>query len=452
MNIKTKETYMIKFKLLIVLLLFAFKANHAMELITTFYPESSSERLGEYYHCLSKNLAHPLILNIHILYENQPKKLDPIFSHPKIKIIPINTRPSFAQIFKYANQFLVGKKTILANTDIFFDNSLFKLNYFPMANKFMCLTRYNLPTYTGKWNRHIESHDSWIFQAPINISIPDEIKLGTHGCDLILQRIACTTPGLEVSNPSLDIKSYHAHANDERNYSSSHRQDLDKYPRIKLPFSNLQLPNLSWGLVQSSAKIMLYAGNMQDAHPSYGKFACISLDKNNATHLLYDARHRIPLADNCVDVYQSEDVFEHIGYHYLDKIVNEIYRVLKPGGFCRISLPDYRCDILYDRSLKDEHGKILFDPQGGGKYVNGKVIDGGHLWFPKFELVRKSLEKTLFYTNGKVEFLHYYDTMGRSITKPIDYSVCHVKRTPDHDARVQNPYRAMSLVVDLFKS
>ena len=43
------------------------------------------------------------------------------------------------------------------------------------------------------------------------------------------------------------------------------------------------------------------------------------------------------------------------------------------------------------------------------------------------------------------------DEMGKGVTHPIDYSIGHVMRTPDHDERVKNPYRPMSLVVDCIK-
>ena len=52
---------------------------------------------------------------------------------------------------------------------------------------------------------------------------------------------------------------------------------------------------------------------------------------------------------------------------------------------------------------------------------------------------------------GKINYLHYYDNNNNSITNKIDYSKGYVRRTPDHDNRVKNPYRAMSIVVDCYK-
>ena len=43
------------------------------------------------------------------------------------------------------------------------------------------------------------------------------------------------------------------------------------------------------------------------------------------------------LLDNSVDIYQSEDVFEHIEYKkLLTNVFNEIYRVLKPEWIIKI--------------------------------------------------------------------------------------------------------------------
>lgn len=118
------------------------------------------------------------------------------------------------------------------------------------------------------------------------------------------------------------------------------------------------------------------------------------------------------------------------------------------GGVFRLALPDYRNDIMDMRSLKDEKGDILFDPNGGGSYKNGKVIKGGHLWFPKYETVKSLIENSLF---TKYEFLHYYNIDGSSITNSIDYSIGYIQRTPDHLEKAKRPYRALSIVVDMYK-
>lgn len=191
----------------------------------------------------------------------------------------------------------------------------------------------------------------------------------------------------------------------------------------------------------------LYAGNVP-MRQEYGKFTGLSLSISDERHIKHDIRDMHPFNDNSVYIYQAEDVFEHIEYHLLPAIINDIYRILVVGGIFRLSLPDYRCDILAERSLTDDSGNIFFDPGGGGNFKNGKVTGGGHLWFPFFETVMCLLSLSSF---NDVRFYHYYNVLGEPVVNPIDYKIGYIQRTPDHDPRVSSPYRPMSIVVDCFK-
>ncbi len=194
-------------------------------------------------------------------------------------------------------------------------------------------------------------------------------------------------------------------------------------------------------------RICLYAGDLPGM-PGYEKFVGLSLSQANRWHINHDLTKPYPLPDNCVEMFQSEDVFEHIDLDLLPAAITEIYRILKPGGLFRLGLPDYRCDVLMNRSIKGANGKVIFDPKGGGAFVNGKVVNAGHVWFPLIENVRELLAQAPFHN---LDFRHYYNEQGEAVMNPIDYSISHVKRTPDHDPRVQNPRRPMSLVVDCTK-
>ena len=203
--------------------------------------------------------------------------------------------------------------------------------------------------------------------------------------------------------------------------------------------------------IKNNKNIYLYAGDCINNKTNI-QFVGLSLENNNDTNIKHNVLNKMDINDNSVDIYQSEDVFEHIEYDKLCDVINEIYRVLKPGGLFRLSMPDYRCDVLYNRSEKNEKNEIIFDKGGGGDYdyENKKVINGGHVWFPKYELVKSLLDKTSFEQN-KINFLHYYDENNNSINKVIDYSKGHIERTPDNDIRVKYPYRTMSIVVDCYK-
>lgn len=202
-------------------------------------------------------------------------------------------------------------------------------------------------------------------------------------------------------------------------------------------FSDLKVKN----------EIHLYAGDISPIE-KYPGYIGLSLTTSDDHHIKHDITQPYPIEDMAIDRYQSEDVFEHIEYVQLPSVINEIHRVLKINGLFRLSLPDYRCDILYERTQKNEKGDLLFDPGGGGYFVDNKVVEGGHVWFPTYRMVKNLLKSTKF-TN--ITFLHYYDEDGRGITNKIDYTKGFVKRTPDNDNRVKYPYRPMSIVVDCVK-
>ena len=213
--------------------------------------------------------------------------------------------------------------------------------------------------------------------------------------------------------------------------------------KLKNEFSK----NANFDDLSKQSNIFLYAGDVPQ-NGLYKKFTGLSLSQANTQHIKFDVTQKLPLNDFCVDIYQSEDVFEHIELEKLPGVIDEIYRVLKPGGVFRLCLPDYGCDLLYDRTQKDEAGHFLFDPGGGGDFINNEVVNGGHVWFPLYATVKNLLEQTKFHD---IRFYHYYDESGQAVTNPIDYSIGHVKRTPDHDERVKDPYRPMSIVVDCIK-
>ena len=216
----------------------------------------------------------------------------------------------------------------------------------------------------------------------------------------------------------------------------------------KLRYINV-FNKLTFEKIKQRDFIFLYAGDIPFRKEYRIKgLVGLSIKRANYQTILHDVNKAYPLPDNSIDAYQAEDVFEHIEYDMLPSAINEIYRILKPGGYFRLSIPDYRFDIYNTRCLKDKDGNIIFDPDGGGYYENGVVCGGGHLWFPTYESTLALIKKTNFL---KYEFYHYYDTDGTPVVKKIDYSKGFVQRTPDNDERGRNPFRPMSIVVDLVK-
>ena len=105
-------------------------------------------------------------------------------------------------------------------------------------------------------------------------------------------------------------------------------------------------------------------------------------------------------------------------------VINEIYRILKPGGILRISLPDYGSRILREVVMCNDKGEMLYDPNGGGDYNEGGVTGGGHIWFPTYEIVNSIMRDTKF---DIIDFKCYW-LNDRLVRKTIDPNYGYLNR------------------------
>jgi SAM-dependent methyltransferase len=207
----------------------------------------------------------------------------------------------------------------------------------------------------------------------------------------------------------------------------------------------------TWEDFLASNSRKLYAGKLRRALPQFATHFGITPFYASTRNIKHDVSKPFPIPDDAVAVFQSEDVFEHIELANMVPIFNEIHRVLTPGGLFRLSLPDYHFDQYVQRCQRGPGGDIVFDPGGGGEFVDGRVIGGGHVWFPNIEMVRDLFSESLFGGHGAVKFLQYNNGDGTFKLDSIDYSLGYIQRTPDHDARVEDHPRPISIVVDARK-
>jgi len=128
---------------------------------------------------------------------------------------------------QFINQKLTNNICILSNSDIYFDNSLSKINNLNITNNFFALLRYDEDLKGNKilFKRHNiprdDSQDSWIFRSPLNIDLQKlDFTLGTPGCDSIFANIVHNS-SIKVSNPCYDIITTHVHNNNFRTYTDS---------------------------------------------------------------------------------------------------------------------------------------------------------------------------------------------------------------------------------------
>jgi hypothetical protein len=237
-----------------------------MILITTYYISKFISRQKEIQKCLIKNCENEYIEKIYLLNDNY---YDMSFLKNDSKIIQIiihSPKLNFKDAIKFINENLQDNICILANSDIYFDNSLSKIT--SMNNRFYALLRYdetgnNFKSIIGKEgdngfpnNKNLfklydcprdDSQDTWIFQSPLKIELNEiDFNFGTLGCDNIFANKIYET-NIELSNPCYDIITTHVHLSDIRTYSEETRlkgkycyiQPCNIYNKSSFRFENI---------------------------------------------------------------------------------------------------------------------------------------------------------------------------------------------------------------------
>lgn len=198
------------------------KVEGDIYLVQQYYKDNSNERQKELDYCLQKNLDNILIKKIYLLNE-RGYDYNSFKNNGKIEEIIINDRLKYKKFFEF-----IGDKRgyfILSNSDIFFDESIEKIKYGLLGKmkSIYCLTRYE---FNG--NRHILnnryqnfSQDVWIIHSKFSklryLKLLD-FCLGKPYCDNRLAYILCFDEKIKIINDCKNIKCYHYHISNVRNY------------------------------------------------------------------------------------------------------------------------------------------------------------------------------------------------------------------------------------------
>ena len=181
-----------------------------VNLFSTHFDCGHTGRQKELDYCLKVNQKNPLI----------------------DRVYKFANRPTFHQFFEQTRKLPVEDINILANADIYFDDSLrYVVNIGP--RDCYALTRweideeYNVVSFKDMhaYNKEAKpqhSQDVWIFRGPVMKNVMGHFHIGQPGCD---NRIAYEIfrGGYRITNPSLTIKAIHKHKEKERNYTIPNR-------------------------------------------------------------------------------------------------------------------------------------------------------------------------------------------------------------------------------------
>src|SRR5207253_8661572 len=100
-----------------------------MNLLVGFYNEPKGARAGEFIQCLERNATNPHLDTITVFVEDRMPVSEAqarfsIFLQSKIRLVAHGQRLTYKYLFGYANQHFSGAGVVIANADIFFDETL----------------------------------------------------------------------------------------------------------------------------------------------------------------------------------------------------------------------------------------------------------------------------------------------------------------------------------------
>ena len=196
-------------------------------LLTGFYREPDEARRAELLECWRRNAALDHIDAMHLLIEDDTTpegaiELCPELAHPKVRLVPHGRRATFHEYFTYANATFSKQRVVLANADIYFDDSLAQAARCDLRRMMIVLARWEVqPDGSSKLHDVDFSQDAWIFQPPTKFKNCD-FTLGIPGCE---NRVAWSAhhSGRKVENYARTIRAYHLHLTGLRRWTQAQR-------------------------------------------------------------------------------------------------------------------------------------------------------------------------------------------------------------------------------------
>lgn len=178
----------------------------------------------------------PINLFISMYEDRNPlrqRELDFCFEHNKsneafTNVINLPGRPTYNDFFE-ATKDHPDAVNIIANTDIFFDDTIKKVR---SIKEWECyaLTRWD---YSGnghaKFLNRRDSQDVWVFRGAVNDNVNASFTLGRPGCDNAIA-YKLKEAGYIVSNPSISIHCLHYHVSQVRNFQWGNAKDTIARP------------------------------------------------------------------------------------------------------------------------------------------------------------------------------------------------------------------------------
>jgi SAM-dependent methyltransferase len=187
-------------------------------------------------------------------------------------------------------------------------------------------------------------------------------------------------------------------------------------------------------------------------------FTGLALEPAHDREMKHDLAAALPYPAGSIAKIQAQDVLEHLAFDKVPFVLDEIYRVLKPGGTFRLSVPDYRSPVLKRRSIYDARGRVIgdllmgaasyLDPATGEARVRFSEDGEAHLWFPRYELIIHLVLKSEL-RKAQIHFYQGFLDDHTYLCEPVPENEMFVQRAAPHDGRAGGA--PISIIADFVK-
>ncbi|HEY1877260.1 MAG TPA: methyltransferase domain-containing protein [Rhizomicrobium sp.] len=187
-------------------------------------------------------------------------------------------------------------------------------------------------------------------------------------------------------------------------------------------------------------------------------FVGLALQPKHQREIKHDLASALPYADGSIAKIQAQDVLEHLPFEKVAFVLDEVHRVLRPGGIFRLSVPDYRSPVQKRRSIYDWRGRVTgdllmgaqpyFDDASGDARMRFAGDGEAHLWFPRYELITHLVLKSEI-RKCTIKFYQGFLDDHTYLAEPVPDEELFVVRALPHDRRAGG--QPVSIVADFVK-
>lgn len=171
------------------------EVNEKLALITQFFiptGDQADKVRKAVQEALSRNLMNDAISDIYLINELE-YDFSSLQNYEKITQFVSGTRLSFADAFRFANERLAGRRVVVANADIYFDESLRQVQHSSKINSstVLALSKWISEGSSITLPIRADSQDAWVFQTPVNVNViaQSNFFFGLPKCDNRLAKV-----------------------------------------------------------------------------------------------------------------------------------------------------------------------------------------------------------------------------------------------------------------------